>query len=295
AAHDLGHGRVVLDDLDSGGDGWGVHHGSDDRRRIHGCLRSAGFVSRIGRTSPEACKRRAVTTFRVPDVIIPVLNEAAALPVLLPTMPAGYRPIVVDNGSTDGSGDIARAAGATVVFEGRPGFGSACWAGLVASDPADGVVCFLDGDGSLDPADLPTVAGPVLAGRADLVLGARRPAAANAWPGHARLANAVLAFELRRRTGRAAGPRPDAGRPPRRPARPRHRGPPLRLAAGDGAPGGGGGLAHRGAARPLPSPHRPLQGDRHRPRHRPGHPRHGPVAEMTPRPRTGLHVLVMAK
>jgi len=138
----------------------------------------------------------------VPDVIIPVLNEAAALPVLLPTMPAGYRPIVVDNGSTDGSGDIARAAGATVVFEGRPGFGSACWAGLVASDPADGVVCFLDGDGSLDPADLPTVAGPVLAGRADLVLGARRPAAANAWPGHARLANAVLAFELRRRTGR---------------------------------------------------------------------------------------------
>jgi glycosyltransferase involved in cell wall biosynthesis len=138
----------------------------------------------------------------VPDVIIPVLNEAAALPALLTAMPAGYRPVVVDNGSTDGSGDIARAAGATVVVEPRPGFGSACWAGLVASDPPDGVVCFMDGDGSLDPADLPVVAVPVLAGRADLVLGARRPTATAAWPRHARAANAVLAFELRRRTGR---------------------------------------------------------------------------------------------
>jgi glycosyltransferase involved in cell wall biosynthesis len=138
----------------------------------------------------------------VPDVIIPVLNEAVALPALLHAMPPGYRPIVVDNGSTDGSGDIARAVGATVVAETRPGFGSACWAGLVASDPSDGVVCFMDGDGSLDPGDLPAVAGPVLAGRVDLVLGARRPTVTSAWPRHARVANAVLAFELRRRTGR---------------------------------------------------------------------------------------------
>ena len=138
----------------------------------------------------------------MPDVIIPVLNEAAALPALLDAMPPGYRPIVVDNGSTDGSGDIARAAGATVVLETRPGFGSACWAGLIASDPSDGVVCFMDGDGSLDPGDLPAVAVPVLAGLVDLMLGARRPTVASAWPRHARVANAVLAFELRRRTGR---------------------------------------------------------------------------------------------
>ncbi len=138
----------------------------------------------------------------MPDVIIPVLNEAAALPALLAAMPPGYRPIVVDNGSSDGSGDIARRAGAAVIAEPRRGFGSACWAGLVASAPADGVVCFMDGDGSLDPADLPLVAGPVLAGRADLVLGARRPTAAGSWPRHARMANAVLALELRRRTGR---------------------------------------------------------------------------------------------
>jgi len=138
----------------------------------------------------------------VPDVIIPVLDEAAAIAALVEAMPAGYRPLVVDNGSTDGSGDIARAAGATVVHEPRPGFGSACWAGLLAAAPADGVVCFMDGDGSLDPRDLPAVAGPVLRGAADLVLGARRPTRAAAWPAHARAANAVLAFELRRRTGR---------------------------------------------------------------------------------------------
>jgi len=62
-------------------------------------------------------------------------------------------------------------------------------------------VCFMDGDGSLDPADLPLVAGPVLDDDADLVLGARLPTVRGAWPAHARLANAVLARELRRRTG----------------------------------------------------------------------------------------------
>jgi glycosyltransferase involved in cell wall biosynthesis len=137
----------------------------------------------------------------VPDVIIPVLDEAAALPALLAAMPAGYRAIVVDNGSTDGSGPLAASLGATVVTERRRGFGAACWSGLVAAEPADGVVCFMDGDGSLDPGDLPLVAGPVLDGTADLALGARRPTERGAWPAHARVANAVLARELRRRTG----------------------------------------------------------------------------------------------
>lgn len=137
----------------------------------------------------------------MPDVIIPVLDEAEALPRLLGCMPAGYRPIVVDNGSTDGSGQIAARLGATVVGEPARGFGAACWTGLCAATPLDGVVCFMDGDGSLEPADLPTVAGPVLSGAADLVLGARRPTRRGAWPVHARMANAVLTAELRRRTG----------------------------------------------------------------------------------------------
>ncbi len=137
----------------------------------------------------------------MPHVVLPVLNEAPALATLLAAMPPGYTPVVADNGSTDGSGDVARRAGAVVVVEPARGFGAACWAGLEAARPADGVVCFMDGDGSLDPRDLPRVAGPVLAGRADLVLGARRPTTRRAWPAHARLANRLLALELRRRTG----------------------------------------------------------------------------------------------
>lgn len=137
----------------------------------------------------------------MPDVVVPVLDEAAALPALLAAIPLGYTAIVVDNGSSDGSGDIARACGARVVTEPARGFGAACWAGLVQADAADGVVCFMDGDGSLDPADLVRVAGPVLDNTADLVLGARRPTRRGAWPMHARLANALLAAEIRRRTG----------------------------------------------------------------------------------------------
>jgi glycosyltransferase involved in cell wall biosynthesis len=150
----------------------------------------------------------------VPDVVLPVLNEAEALPWVLGRMPAGYRPIVVDNGSVDGSPDVASALGARVVAEPRTGFGAACWAGLVTA--VGEVVCFMDCDGSLDPADLASVAGPVLDGEADLCLGARQ-AEAGAWPVHARVANRVLALELRRRAGvrlRDLGPMRAARRQP---------------------------------------------------------------------------------
>jgi glycosyltransferase involved in cell wall biosynthesis len=133
------------------------------------------------------------------DVVLPALDEAAALPGLLTRLPSGYRAIVVDNGSTDGTPDVARAHGATVIAESVRGFGAACFAGLCAAR-AD-IVCFMDADGSLDPADLDLVVAPVIAGRADLVLGARQPQR-GAWPAHARTANRVLAAELRRRTGR---------------------------------------------------------------------------------------------
>ena len=127
------------------------------------------------------------------DVILPVLDEREALPWVLERMPAGFRAIVADNGSTDGSGALARELGATVVEEPRPGFGAACFAGLGAAD-AD-VVCFMDCDASLDPRELPSVCGPVLADEADLVLGARR-AQPGAWPLHARVANRYLASRL---------------------------------------------------------------------------------------------------
>lgn len=138
----------------------------------------------------------------VADVILPALDEAEALARVLPLVPEGYRPIVVDNGSTDATATIARRLGATVVVEPLQGFGSACWAGLQAATAE--VVCFMDADASFDPRQLPLVATPVIQGRAELVLGARRlaPGSGRAtWPWHLRLANRVLAAELRRRSG----------------------------------------------------------------------------------------------
>lgn len=136
------------------------------------------------------------------DVILPVLNERAALPLLLASLLDGYRPIVVDNGSTDGSGDLARDLGATVVREEQRGFGAACWAGLQAATSE--VVCFMDCDGSLAGGHLPLVTAPITdslaGGRPKLVLGRRR-AQAGAWPVHARLANRVLARHMRRAWG----------------------------------------------------------------------------------------------
>ena len=132
------------------------------------------------------------------DVILPVLDEAQALPWVLERMPGGYRPIVADNGSTDGSAEVAARLGAIVVTEPQRGFGAACFAGLRAAEAP--VVCFMDCDGSLDPQELPRIAAPVSSGRADLVLGAR-VADPGAWPLHARVANAVLARQVRSRTG----------------------------------------------------------------------------------------------
>jgi glycosyltransferase involved in cell wall biosynthesis len=146
------------------------------------------------------------------DVILPVLDEAEALPWVLGRMPAGYEPLVVDNGSRDGSARIAARLGARVVSEPRRGFGAACWTGLRAADA--GTVAFMDCDGSLDPRHLPVVADGVLDGSADLVLG-RRDAVPGAWPAHARAANRFLAWRVRRRTGAPLsdlGPMRAAGR-----------------------------------------------------------------------------------
>jgi glycosyltransferase involved in cell wall biosynthesis len=123
------------------------------------------------------------------EVVLPCLDEAAALPWVLTRMPDGYRAIVADNGSADGSAEIAAAHGARVVHEPRRGFGAACHAGLLAA--TSDIVCFMDADASLDPAELPTVVD--LLTHADLALGRRRPVTRGAWPPHARIGNAVVA------------------------------------------------------------------------------------------------------
>ncbi|WP_285515808.1 glycosyltransferase family 2 protein [Streptomyces sp. NBRC 14336] len=133
------------------------------------------------------------------DVVLPCLDEAEALPWVLERIPPGWRALVVDNASTDGSAAVAAALGATVVREERRGFGAACHAGLTAAT-AD-VVCFCDCDASLDPADLVPFVDRIRTGEADLVLGRRRPRARGAWPAHARAGNLALSHLLRRRTG----------------------------------------------------------------------------------------------
>ncbi|WP_069174259.1 glycosyltransferase family 2 protein [Streptomyces griseus] len=133
------------------------------------------------------------------DVVLPCLDEAAALPQVLARVPDGWRAIVVDNGSTDGSAELARSLGATVVHEPRRGFGAACHAGLLAAETE--YVCFCDCDGSLDPALLPGLVRRVAAGESDLLLGRRRPEGRGAWPPHARAGNIALARMLRARTG----------------------------------------------------------------------------------------------
>ncbi|WP_309484097.1 glycosyltransferase family 2 protein [Pseudarthrobacter sp. NS4] len=132
------------------------------------------------------------------DVVLPCLNERSALPWVLAALPPGYRAIVVDNGSTDGSGMLAARLGATVVQEPRRGFGAAAHAGLLAATAE--FVAFCDCDGSLDPAQLAPMLTLVRSGRADLVLGTRQTVR-GAWPLHARLANIALSRRLRRMTG----------------------------------------------------------------------------------------------
>ncbi|MFI6026160.1 glycosyltransferase family 2 protein [Amycolatopsis magusensis] len=130
------------------------------------------------------------------DVILPCLDEAGALPGVLGALPDGYRAIVVDNGSGDGSPEIAAALGAKVVHEPRRGYGAAVHSGLEAA--TTDLVAFLDADGSLDPRELPPLVAAVQGG-ADLAVGRRVPVERGVWPWHAKAGNALLAALLRRR------------------------------------------------------------------------------------------------
>lgn len=144
----------------------------------------------------------------ITDAIIPALDEAEAVGDVVCSLP---RPLVrgvwvVDNGSRDGTGDVARAAGARVVVEPRRGYGSACLAGLRALPSDTEIVLFLDADGSDHVPCLPDLLAPILDGQADLVVGCRRGAGVDdgALTRPQRVGNALASLWLRRRFGLCA-------------------------------------------------------------------------------------------
>jgi glycosyltransferase involved in cell wall biosynthesis len=107
-------------------------------------------------------------------IVIPARNEAAALPNVLPAIPPWIAEvIVVDTASTDGTPEVARSLGARVVVEPRRGYGRACLAGIAALSPEVDTVLFMDADAADRPEDIVRLLAPIVAGEAELVIGAR--------------------------------------------------------------------------------------------------------------------------
>lgn len=131
-------------------------------------------------------------------LIIPALNEARALRQVLEEIPTGVfaEIVVVDNGSTDDTAQVAGNAGARVVVEPRRGYGSACLAGIAALPEETDVVVFMDADGSDLPSDAGVLIDPIVQDQADLVIGSRVLGAAE--PGslsaHQRLGNRLAVW-----------------------------------------------------------------------------------------------------
>ncbi|MGD9891115.1 MAG: glycosyltransferase family 2 protein, partial [Dehalococcoidia bacterium] len=132
-------------------------------------------------------------------IVIPVWNEAAAIGRVLSEIPSGIADevFVVDGGSTDGTQDVARAMGATVIPQQGRGYGAACLTGARAATAE--VLVYIDGDYSDPPGLIPRVLRPIRDGRADLVLGSRTRGrmAPGALPLHARLGNQIAVALLR--------------------------------------------------------------------------------------------------
>lgn len=138
-------------------------------------------------------------------IVVPVLDEAAALPALLAELRGlGLLPrtLFVDNGSNDGSSELVLASGAALLREPRRGYGYPCLAGTSAAAARGAIaVVFMEADGTDDPGEVGSLVGPVLDGVADLVIGLRgtalRGGSAGRMPLHQRLGNRGLAGVLR--------------------------------------------------------------------------------------------------
>ena len=137
------------------------------------------------------------------SLIIPALNEADSIGLLLAETAFDQieQVIVVDNGSTDKTAEIARSAGATVVYEPRRGYGYACAAGAAAAKT--NILAFMDADGSFVPEELPRLVDPIENQIADLALGSRflGDLPAGAMPVHQLFGNKLVAWILNRLYG----------------------------------------------------------------------------------------------
>ena len=135
------------------------------------------------------------------SAIIPALNEQESIVHVLAGLPREMvdEVIVVDNGSTDRTAEVARGAGASVVREDRKGYGYACAAGVAAAGAGFDVLVFMDGDGSDDASEMGTLIEPIERDSADLVLGSRvlGPAARGALLPHQRLGNELTTALVR--------------------------------------------------------------------------------------------------
>lgn len=134
-------------------------------------------------------------------VIIPALNEEGSVAHVIAKVPRDliHEVIVVDNGSTDRTAEVAQRAGAQVVREERRGYGYACAAGVAAAGDEFDVLVFMDGDGSDDAGQMRALIEPIERGEADLVLGSRvlGPAARGALLPHQRLGNVLTTALVR--------------------------------------------------------------------------------------------------
>lgn len=170
--------------------------------------RSENDLKRCHRRLPSAVLARACNIVIASGVdvtvavIIPARNEEAALPGVIAEMPrgAGYAVVVVDNGSSDRTAEVAHGAGVLVVSEPRAGYGHACAAGArAAAQLGAEILVFLDADGSFDPAQIPDLVAPLEARQAHLVLGSRMAGGmeSGAMPPHARFGNWLVAWLMR--------------------------------------------------------------------------------------------------